>query len=576
MTAAPGLRVLLVEDNPADARLMAEIFREVSGSRFELSTAGSLRDAIPKLDGCDIVLLDLSLPDGAGIDTAKNMLSACGDLPVVILTGMADELLATQAVQSGAQDYLVKGDVTPELLSRTLRYAVERKRAEENTRRLISAQVARAQSEAAARRARILADAGAALVATLELDETLRRLVVSLVPSLADCCFVELFDAGGDVARAAAGAAPEATAEDGADGEHADAARRESVRVWTPAQGERTAGYAGDLAGRLRDQSLEARRVPRAWLEAVPPSQFTRALALPMVARERTIGVITLLCSGDNNRWSDDDCSVAEEIARRAALALENARLYREAQRAIHARDEVLAVVSHDLRNPLNIFGLTLRAMRMAAITEGARREILGRAERAYDRMVRLLDDLLDVVRIDEGTLRVKREPVDLSPLLTETVELQRPLAAEKGVALELDPLRETILLELDHERFAQVMANLIGNAIKFTPTGGRVAVRATKQAGAVVIAVSDTGPGIPPEHLPHVFDRFWQSHGFTKQGVGLGLAIAKGIVEAHGGRIAASSEPGRGAVFSFSIPLAQPAATQARVGNGKCTAVPS
>jgi len=269
----------------------------------------------------------------------------------------------------------------------------------------------------------------------------------------------------------------------------------------------------------------------------------------PLVARDRVVGAITFSV-GATRQFDDDLKQLAEEISERIALGLDNARLYNAAQRAIRGRDELLAVVSHDLRNPLNLVGL---ALQMVEQDPEALPSALPSAKRGIDRMQRLIEDLLDVARIDSGTLSVELRPTSLATILDEAFEHHRTLAHDKKITLVRDYDKRLGGVLADRHRIAQALSNLVGNALKFTPAGGSIRIGGEWHGDRAAVWVADTGPGIPPEHLPHVFDRFWQpSRG--RDGVGLGLAIVKGIVDAHGGAVEVHSVPGAGTTFKIAL----------------------
>ncbi len=236
--------------------------------------------------------------------------------------------------------------------------------------------------------------------------------------------------------------------------------------------------------------------------------------------------------------------------------------LYEEAKLAVLARDHTLAVVSHDLRNPVNAIKMLAAALvRSSASDESpaSTHEVSDRAEiirRAAEQADRLIQDLLDVSRIEAGSLRIHAAPEDLAEIVGSACEVLAPFAAEKSVELVWDSRAELPLVHVDADRVHQVMSNIAGNAIKFTPPEGRVSVTLERYPGELVVAVRDTGPGLPLEEMDNLTDRRWHAKRQTSGGSGLGLAIAKGIVEAHGGRLWAESRPGAGSVFRFSLPI--------------------
>ena len=262
-----------------------------------------------------------------------------------------------------------------------------------------------------------------------------------------------------------------------------------------------------------------------------------------------------------DGRWQGlvRDISVrkaVEEEARRAKTEIE--RLYRVATDAVQTRDEMLSVVVHDLRNPLNA---ALLAVSVLVRPKDERRvqtkRVSERIQRSLTRASRLIDDLLDIARIEkEHGLAIEPRPVSVERLFGDTFEMLGPAAAAAAISLDMQVERGLRRVWADEPRIVQVLSNLVGNAVKFTPKGGHVLVTAEAYGTEILFAVTDTGPGIPPEHIPHLFDRFWQARA-DRRGIGLGLPIAKGIVEAHGGRIWAESEVGRGSRFAFTLPRA-------------------
>jgi signal transduction histidine kinase len=282
-------------------------------------------------------------------------------------------------------------------------------------------------------------------------------------------------------------------------------------------------------------------------------------MCVPLVASGRPIGALTLVTSGSGRRYDEADLSLAADVARRAAIVVEHARLFHQAEQATRARDDILTVVAHDLRNPLNTvtmaISLMLETTPIERTQERRQQEIV---RRAADRMNRMIQDLLDVKRMESGRLTIETRPEAAETIVNDTIDMLRPLAAGSSIIMEASIAPNLPPVLADSARIQQVLSNLVGNAVKFTPRQGRVTVTAEGTDGEVRFAVIDTGPGIPPEQLPHIFGRFWQAKPSDHRGIGLGLAIAKGIVEAHQGRIWVESHVGLGSTFYFTLPNAE------------------
>ena len=240
----------------------------------------------------------------------------------------------------------------------------------------------------------------------------------------------------------------------------------------------------------------------------------------------------------------------------RAAFAVENARAYAMARRANRAREEVLAIVSHDLRNPLSAIAMCSRVlMETPPESEAERRSLLETISQSTELTNRLIEDLLDVSMIEAGRLSIETRPEEVAPIIEYVVQMFSTLARERSIDLYEDVSPSLPPVMCDAGRIVQALSNLVGNALKFTDAGGRVTVSAEAHEKGVIASVSDTGAGIPAEHLSLIFERYWQSPGKARiRGSGLGLAIAKGIVEAHGGRMSVESTPGKGSTFSFTL----------------------
>lgn len=401
---------------------------------------------------------------------------------------------------------------------------------------------------------RFLAEASRTISGSLQDGAILRQIPALLVPRMADYCLIDLIDDGGEI-------------------------RREVVFHGDPSQQallEQSERYPPDRhqpvgIGRvLRTGEPEiVREVTAAWLRAISQSEEHQrllqeiaprsVLIVPLRARGRIIGAITCAYTDSGRRYDEDDLAMAADLMERMALAIDNARLYQQVQQALRFRDEVLRVVAHDLRNPLHSIGLSAELLR-DALAPGAlpptHPDPLQIIQRSVERANALIQDLLDVARMQAGKLTMAQRPTDARAMVDEAVHLQRAGAEQAGLTMELRVPEHLPRISADRGRMLQVFANVIGNAIKFTPEGGRITVAAEPGDGVVRFTVRDTGPGIPREGLPHLFEPFWQAAG-AEEGAGLGLGIARGIVEAHGGRIWAESEEGAGTTIHFTVPVA-------------------
>jgi len=279
-------------------------------------------------------------------------------------------------------------------------------------------------------------------------------------------------------------------------------------------------------------------------------------IVVPLVTRGRTMGVVVLAALGSGRRFSRRDLDLVQEIARRTAAATDNAQLYAQAQRATLARENLLAIVSHDMKSLLSSILMGLALLKNPDRDRRQWQVHLERTERSARRMNRLIDDLLDTASIDAGRLSIQPQLVtDMRVLIFESLEIARPSADRKLIYLRSDVPFDLPAVFADAARLQQVLGNLLDNAIKFTPQGGTISVRAVPSPGSVTFSVEDSGPGIPQEELPHLFDRFWQAARTATLGRGLGLFIAKGIIEAHTGKLWVESELGSGSRFFFTVP---------------------
>jgi signal transduction histidine kinase len=395
---------------------------------------------------------------------------------------------------------------------------------------------------------RFLTRAGRVLSSSLDPDQTLKRLVRLSVPRVACFAMVDLAREQGRLERVAFG--------------HVDSTK-EPLLVRPEPFRPKDEGILPLEQVLEQGTALLIERVERDWtgsrevLERLQLIGGRSLIIVPFVVRGATLGTLTFGSTRTDRYYGQGDLSLAQELARSAALALDNARLYRQAEQAIASRDDLLAIVSHDLRNPVNRVRLAAELLlETTRVPEGARRT-MGIVIRAADEMTRLIGDLLDVARIEAGNLPLEPAPFALDELLERLHESHAPAAAEKQLAWRVDRPLPRLTLRADEGRLLQALGNLIGNALKFTPKGGavRIAVAVTDQA--VRIGVCDSGPGMDETQLAHVFERFWQGRSGDRRGAGLGLTIARGIAEAHAGRLWLESEVGSGTKAWLELPLA-------------------
>jgi signal transduction histidine kinase len=297
-------------------------------------------------------------------------------------------------------------------------------------------------------------------------------------------------------------------------------------------------------------------------------------LATPLVHAGETVGSIALHFK-EAAAVGASDRTFTLLLAQAAATALHRARTYdaelekrRRAEVVAQAREDVLGVVAHDLRNPLNLIQMTVELLIDEDLPVERRKEMLDIALRASKQMNRLIDDLLDSVRLQAGRMLLDVEEVSVSTIMQQAEETFRPIADRRHVHFEA-VAQNGVTVRADPTRVSQIVGNLVGNALKFTPEQGSVKLCVTPDEKEVVFQVVDDGPGIPADNMPHLFDNFWQARKSDRRGVGLGLAIVKGLVEAHGGKIWVESKVDHGSTFSFSLPMASTSA-QMIEGDGR------
>jgi predicted ATPase/signal transduction histidine kinase len=441
----------------------------------------------------------------------------------------------------------VAGVFTPDRLSALSLLASQAAISVQNARLVLEERDAR-------RRSAFLDEAGALLSGSLDFEETLARLSRLCVKSLADWCVLDLVEERGlrRVAGACADPAREPLLE--------ELRRRYPARWDSPHPATRSL-RAGEpiLFPAFTDDELRAVCRSEEHLDIVRRLGTQSGVFVPLTARGQTLGVLSLL-SATPGRYGRADLDLAQEVARRAAIAIDNARLYREVQRADRRKSEFIAVLSHELRNPLASVRAGMHLLRRAppdGPVAARAREIV---ERQTAHLSRLVDDLLDVTRISRGKVELHRARIDLGDVVRAACDDFRPLLERSGTELRLELPPGPVPIDADATRLAQAIGNLLENAVKFT-SGGSVTAVMTTRDGQAVIAVRDTGVGMEPAEVERMFEPFEQeAQGLarTQGGLGLGLALARGLIELHGGAISARSEGrGRGSEFVVTLPLA-------------------
>ena len=403
-------------------------------------------------------------------------------------------------------------------------------------------------------RERFFAEVSQVMAAHLDYNEALEAIADLLVPRLADFLFFDAVHPDGTISRLS--------------WRHAD----ESRTAWLD-DVCRTAFPigAGHPAARIVGTRVPEliREVNESWITQTATSaehaellrglNARSVLRLPLTDGNSLLGVLTLGTADSGRVFDDNDVAFCSDVATRLVASLRNALLYRELQQAVKSRDEVTSIVSHDLKDPVHTIQMATAVLLdpdMGAV-EGTRRQHAMLIQRSATRMARLLEDLIDVAKSEGSSLTIVRKPTALAPLIDEVVDGLRLSSAELGVALAARVPADLPLVSADDRRIVQVLTNLCANALKFTRRGGTVTVSADSSSDVVQLTVRDTGIGISPENLCHVFDRFWQATRASRASAGLGLAIAKSIVESHGGRIWVESREGEGTAFHFTLPVA-------------------
>src|ERR687897_3690513 len=533
--------ILIVDDLPEKLLVFKTILEELDQNLIMVrSGSEALREILQREFA--VILLDVNMPDIDGLETGRliRKYKKSAHTPIIFITAYADEMQTAQGYSLGAVDYILS-PVIAEVLRSKVRVFVDLYQMQQRTRAMAEERVARAKAEAAkvaaeetTRRSNFLARASHELGASLDLEQGMRRLLDLVVPQMAGAAAV-VVDAD---------------------------AEEPLLLLKKEEETQAVAGY-GALPESLR---TALQRVVR---EGLPHEG--EAVCYPLRAGERTLGALAL-SSGDANLLPQDLVTL-QELVGRAAIALENARLYSSLEREIvrsreaeerlqdasQRKDEFLAMLSHELRNPLAPIRNAVEVIRRLAPPDPKLTMARDVVDRQVSLLARLVEELLDVSRISQGKISLKKEPVDLARIISHSVETARPLIDNRGQTLSVALPATPVWLSADFARLSQVLSNLLNNASKYTGEGGRIELAASAGEGEARIVVRDNVAGIEPQLLPKVFDLFVQGDRALDRGqggLGIGLTLVKRLVELHQGTVEVASEgPGRGASFRVTLP---------------------
>ncbi|MGV3571994.1 MAG: response regulator [Ramlibacter sp.] len=548
-TEAPEkVNILVVDDLPEKHVVFTTVLDELDQNIVSARSGQEALKYILEMEFA-VILLDVNMPDIDGLETASliRQYKKSAQTPIVFITAYVDELQARRGYALGAVDY-IPSPVVPEVLRSKVRVFVELFRMNRQLQKqaaqreqLARSEAALAAAEEAGHRADYLAEASQRLSRSLNIDDTIAAVLNLCVPMLGDRAILGIPDKDGGVRRLEMHPAP----------------RADDDVAFAEAMGPELRAAADKV---LRDKQFHLWRDGRGRAAAISP----------LMAGDQVRGALALL--GDEKQFDSTRLALVREVASRASIAMENARLYSAVQEADRRKNEFLAMLAHELRNPLapirNAVHILTSAEELPPKLAWAR-DVIGRQA---DHMARLIDDLLDVSRIVQGKVAVKPEKMALATLIERSVEASSPRIAAREQVLDVTLPPESIELEGDDVRLSQVLSNLINNASKFSPERSHIALEASFRDGEVHIAVKDQGAGISPDFLPHIFDLFAQadqSLDRSQGGLGIGLTLVKHLVELHGGHVLAASEGlGKGAQVTVCLP--------ARIGTAAGAAPPA
>ena len=550
------VNILVVDDLPDKLLAFRVVLEELDQNLVMVNSgAEALKELLEREFA--VVLLDVNMPDIDGIETAEliRQHNKTKHTPIIFVTAYADEMQTARGYQLGAVDYILS-PIVPEILRSKVRVFVELYRAQKRAQPVGRAEAERALAEATMRRSDFLAYASRELGATLDLEEGAQKLLEIAVPRVADAAFLCLALEGEQLLLtcSAEGGKP--------------AARAVPSLHALPQPLREAIDHAGGEGGEMDVPLWEDTERFAEW-----PAGLRSVRVLPVKAGDRVFGVLMLASMRPAPAWSAPDQAMIGELVGRAGMALENARLYwslkreiaktREAEEKLleqgRRKDEFLAMLSHELRNPLAPIRNAVELLRRIAPADNRLTWARDVVDRQVTHMAQLVDELLDVSRITQGKITLKKEAIELEKVLSHAIETVRPLIDAREQTFSVRMPEGPVWMQGDFARLAQVVANLLNNASKYTQEGGHIELVASAANGEALVVVRDNGMGIDRELLPRVFELFSQGERSLDRslgGLGVGLTVVQRLVELHNGRVEVSSEgPGRGAEFRIVLP---------------------
>jgi len=538
--------ILIVDDRASKLIAMEALFADF-GENVVCVSSG--KDALRQLLEREfaVILLDVNMPDMDGFETAAliRQRQKLQHVPIIFMTAGSDDTHALQGYSLGAVDYILT-PVVPEVLRTKVKVFVELFKMTEQLKRQAEERVAlaeerarRAAAEAAGRRAAFLAEAGKSLVRSLDLETTANTILNLVVPELASFAVLRLSVAGGEIVKT----------------------RHGEIR-----------SEPSKVQGMLADSMDRAVRSLGTQMVEEAPGEATaiRGLACPLLARGTTLGVLAVAVEDSSDLYDRAKAMVVEDLCGRAAIAIDNCLLYGEIQQRDLRREQFVAMLAHELRNPLGAITSAIGVLERVGGDPADRAR--GVIRRQLGNLTHLVDDLLDVARITTGKISLTRSHVNLAESVERCLKTLEGTERTSRHAISMEC--EATWIEADPVRIDQILVNLIGNALKYTPEGGRIDIRVQPASDESVFEIVDTGVGMSKEALARAFDLFFQGNRTPdggEGGLGIGLSLARHLVELHGGSVEAASEgEGRGSRFTVRFPRsAPPGSDEERVAAG-------